>query len=58
MDSAQGCSAKLKNPGTSFFLQLAAGALRDANNQGDKSDVSYAGETMIRTGMDLNLNGL
>ena len=37
----------LSNPGKSFFLRLAARAVRDVNNMQDKSGFSYAQKSMI-----------
>ena len=58
MGSEQGCSGKLKNPVKSFFLELAAKAVKDVYNQRDNNSLFYARKAMIRTGMALNLNGL
>ena len=57
MGIGAGSSGKLKNPGKTFFLKLAADAVRDINAQQDKNGLSYARKAMIRTGMGLNLNG-
>lgn len=50
-------SGRLINPGKSFFLKLAAKAVREVNRQRDENGLSYARKAMIMTGMALNTNG-
>ncbi|EGZ12175.1 hypothetical protein PHYSODRAFT_515705 [Phytophthora sojae] len=50
-------SGKLQNPGKTFFLQLAADAVRDVNHQKDKNGMSYARKAMIRCGLSLGIDG-
>ena len=52
-----GCSGALKNPGKTFFLELAAQSVRSVNAQRDKNGLSYARKAMIRTGLSLDVNG-
>jgi hypothetical protein len=50
-------SGKLTNPGTRFFLQLAADSVEDVNQQVDSDNISYSRKTMICCGMALALDG-
>ncbi|CAM6103572.1 unnamed protein product [Calypogeia fissa] len=50
-------SGKLKNPGKSFFLKLAASSVHHVNTLRDNNGITYARKAMIRCGMALNLNG-
>ena len=49
-------SGTLPNPRKTFFLRIAARAVRDANNMGDKIGLSYAQKCMIRSGLSMGLN--
>ena len=51
-----GWSGKLKNPGKSFFLRLAADAVRKVNEQRDANEITYARRAMIRCGLSLDLD--
>lgn len=51
-------SGKLINPGKTFYLRLAADAVREVNRQHDEDGLSYVRKAIIRTGLTLNLNGL
>lgn len=51
-------SELIQNPGKRFFLRLAAGSLRDVNQQQDENWLTYARKLMIMTGSALNINGL
>ena len=50
-------SGKLKNPGKSFFLKLAADSVRDVNRQTDVNGMNFARKAMIRCGLSLNVSG-
>ena len=50
-------SGKLRNPGKTFFLQLAAKCVREVNLQRDENGLSFARKAMIITGLALNTNG-
>ena len=50
-------SGKLKNPGKTFFLKLAADSVRDVNMQRDENGLTYARKAMIRCGLSKNING-
>ena len=50
-------SGKIANPGKSFFLKLAADAVRDVNRQRDGDGLTYARKAMILRGLALNTNG-
>nr|KAE8934151.1 hypothetical protein PF009_g15863 [Phytophthora fragariae] len=51
-------SGKLKNPGKSFFLEMAAKAVRRANAYRDRSNLNYARKAMIRCGLSLDVDGV
>lgn len=53
----RGWSGKLKNPGKSFYLSLAAECVRVVNEEIDEHGVSFARKTMIKCGLSLDLNG-
>lgn len=44
-------SGKLRNPGKRYFLELAAKAVNEVNEQRDKSGMSYARKAMIKCGL-------
>ncbi|KAG2776058.1 hypothetical protein PC129_g22897 [Phytophthora cactorum] len=48
---------KLKNPGKCFFLELAAAAVREANQKRDESGINYARKAMMRRGLSLSVDG-
>ena len=50
-------SGKLKNPGNTFFLRLAAKAVRNVNGMRDYNVITYARKAMIRCGMALDITG-
>ncbi len=50
-------SGALQNPGKTFFLKLAAEAVRKVNAQRDKNGISYARKAMIRCGLSLDVTG-
>ena len=50
-------SGALENPGKTFFLKLAAEAVRRVNLQRDKNGVSFARKAMIRCGLSLDITG-
>lgn len=50
-------SGKLVNSGKSYFLRLAADAVRDVNRQREKYGITYARNALTRCGVALNLNG-
>lgn len=51
-------SGKLPNSGKEYFLRLAADVVRDVNKQKYSDGLSYVHKTMIRWGLELNVNGL
>lgn len=51
-------SGKLKNPGKSFFLKLAADAVREVNSERDADGLTYARKAMIKCGLSKNVNGV
>jgi hypothetical protein len=53
----QKVSGAIKNPGKTFFLNLAAEAVRKVNAQRDSNGISYARKAMIRCGLSLDVNG-
>ena len=50
-------SGKVPNPAKAFYLGLSAGVVRVIDAMGDADGVCYARNAMIRTGMELNVNG-
>ena len=51
-------SGKLRNPGKSFFLKLAADAIRDVNLQRDENSLTYARKAMISCGLSRDFTGV
>ncbi|POM74275.1 LOW QUALITY PROTEIN: Hypothetical protein PHPALM_8798 [Phytophthora palmivora] len=51
-------ACKFQNPGKTFFLELAAEAVRAVNHQIAKNVMSYARKAMIRCGLSLGRNGM
>ena len=52
-----GWSGKLKNPGKSYFLQLAADCVRAVNAMRDYAGLTYARKAIIRCGLSLDVTG-
>ena len=52
-----GWSGKLKNPGKTYFLQLAADCVRAVNSMRDNAGLTYARKAMIRCGLSLDVTG-
>ena len=50
-------SGKVKNPGKTFFLNLAAMAVRNVNKIRDKNGEIYARKALSRCGLALDRNG-
>lgn len=51
-------SGKLKNPGKTYFLNLAAKCVNLFNNMRDSNNISYARKAMIRCGLALDVDGI
>lgn len=51
-------SGKLKNPGKTFFLQLAAQSVRAVNNARDDKGTRYARKAFIMCGLSKDLDGV
>lgn len=51
-------AGKIKNPGSEFFLHLAAEMVNSVDERRDKDSVLFKRMAMIRCGTALNLNGI
>ena len=56
-EGGSGSSGKLKNPGWSYFLQLAVDSVQDVNAMKDKNGLTYARKAMIRCRLGLDIDG-
>ena len=56
-DNWQEKSGAIKNPGKTFFLELASEAVRRVNNARDNNGVAYSRKAMIRCGLSLDVTG-